>query len=168
MKCGMAYLSQWISAGVRPCDSGQAFGYPRTIGATTWQSPRNPSSALTEGRFNHGRANPIQQVPTPSARAASIRFSAARQQSSIACVADDFAQNEDYSRGMIEEKISIFEHSPSRGFERSLDEIRKQPTLGRFAILFNAHRIEHDSESPGLQVHRAGRLDSGINEPLNR
>lgn len=51
------------------------------IGATAVTSGGMPSSCFTSGVRSAGMANPMQQVPNPMAQAASIRFSAASQQS---------------------------------------------------------------------------------------
>lgn len=62
------------------------------IGATTSTSAGIPSSDLIAGLFKAGTADPIQHVPRPSAQAASIRFSAASQQSAAANGPVCFAQ----------------------------------------------------------------------------
>lgn len=62
------------------------------IGKTTSEVDGSPSSCFVDGKLNQGLASPIQQVPNPSSRAASMRFCAAKQQSSDACACDDMAK----------------------------------------------------------------------------
>jgi hypothetical protein len=58
-------------------------GYPKIMGATTEKSSEILSSVFTSGIFKTGRALPITHVPKSIAQAASIRFSAASQQSAM-------------------------------------------------------------------------------------
>ena len=62
-------------------------GWPTIKGATTWLSAGSPSSSLPSRVFNHPCANPIQQLPSWPSAAASIRFWAAKPQSSFAQIA---------------------------------------------------------------------------------
>jgi hypothetical protein len=59
-------------------------GIPTTIGATASMSGGMPSPAFISGRFSPDTAAPMTQVPRPRSVAASIRFSAASQQSAAA------------------------------------------------------------------------------------
>ena len=67
-------------------------GRPTAMGITTSTSGPIPSSRLASGQLNQLRAMPIGQVPRPRAWAASIRFWAARQQSSTECRPTGLAQ----------------------------------------------------------------------------
>jgi len=67
-------------------------GTPTMIGTTASTSSGIPNSDLVCGPFNIGTADPMQYVPNPSAHAASIRFSAASQQSAVTNGPSDLAQ----------------------------------------------------------------------------
>jgi len=75
---------QRISGSFLGTGSGVNFGCPTIIGAMGRYAGGRSIEALPAGVPSHPCANPIQQVPSPTARAASIRFSAAREQSSTA------------------------------------------------------------------------------------
>ena len=53
------------------------------MGATAEAPSGSPSAALPSASLSHRSAKPIQHDPSPLPWAASIRFSAARQQSSV-------------------------------------------------------------------------------------
>ncbi len=60
------------------------FGCPTIIGATGLYISGRLSAALPSGVPSQVWANPIQHVPNPAAWAANIKFSAAKEQFSIA------------------------------------------------------------------------------------
>src|ERR1019366_1623772 len=67
-------------------------GTPTMIGATALNSAGMPSFAFTSGVFSAATAEPMTQLPSPMAQAASIRFSAASQQSASTKGPDGLAQ----------------------------------------------------------------------------
>src|ERR1039458_274654 len=73
---------QRTTGSLRGTGGDGAFGRPAMIGATGAQAAGSPSTAFPSGVFRKLWAKPIQQVPSPAAYAASIRFSAANAQSS--------------------------------------------------------------------------------------
>ena len=60
------------------------FGCPTMIGATGTHFAGSLNAAFPSGVPSQVWANPIQHVPNPAARAASIKFSAAKAQFSVA------------------------------------------------------------------------------------
>jgi len=67
-------------------------GTPTIIGATALNSAGMPSFAFTPGVFSAATEEPMTQLPNPMAQAASIRFSAASQQSASTKGPDGLAQ----------------------------------------------------------------------------
>jgi len=77
----LSFRQQMTSGALRGVCGASSLGTPTMIGATARTSAGIPSSAFTSGRLSTGTPNPMQHVPSPIAQAASIRFSAANQQS---------------------------------------------------------------------------------------
>ncbi len=71
--------------------AASSLGTPTTIGAKAEYSSGMPSSVFTLRMFRAAATEPMTQLPSPMAVAASIRFSAASQQSATTNCPEGFA-----------------------------------------------------------------------------
>src|ERR1035437_3729603 len=75
------YIRVRIRGSLREAAADSSLGTPTMIGAIADISAGIPSSSLISGVLRPETAEPMTQVPRPMEKAASIRFSAASQQS---------------------------------------------------------------------------------------
>ena len=134
-----------------------------------------PSSALMSGAFSAATANPMTHVPNPSAHAASIRFSAASQQSadttSFIGAADD-----DERAGVIKDIVCRIGENGRDAVSGGARRLQQITVVCRFAQnhalcsirdALEELPILHHDEPPRFLVHRRwcvnGRVEQGAN-----